>query len=87
MAALLARGADIHRKDVAGQTALHLAAVGGGPAVARALIAAGADPRVSDENGYTPVDVARCTAYRFFLRQNAHLATFRPNVVVEQDQS
>lgn len=57
--ALLTRGADIQRRGPSGQTALHCAACGGGALVARVLVAAGADPGAPDDNGSTPVDVAR----------------------------
>jgi len=60
LAALLTRGADILRKGPYGETALHFAALGGGALVARALVAAGADPSATNEKGETPVDVARC---------------------------
>lgn len=59
VAALLTRGADIRQKGPLGETALHFAALGGGALVARALVAAGADPRTPNEKGNTPVDVAR----------------------------
>lgn len=60
MAALLTRGADIRRRGPSGQTALHCAAFGGGALVARTLVAAGADPGAANDDGSTPVDVARC---------------------------
>ena len=59
MAALVRRGANVRHRSPAGHTALHLAALGGGPLVARILVAAGADPDVPNDQGDKPMGVAR----------------------------
>ncbi len=48
VAALLARGADVHRINDRGQTVLAAAVFKGEEAIVRALLAAGADPHAGD---------------------------------------
>jgi ankyrin repeat protein len=45
----------VDERDWMEQTALHCAAMGGRDALARALLAAGADPDAADESGCTPL--------------------------------
>jgi hypothetical protein len=59
---LLARGGDaleLDARDQLGFTALHLAAQGGRAEAIRLLLQAGADPSIRNNNGRTPLDVAR----------------------------
>jgi ankyrin repeat protein len=52
-------GADVNKQCEHGRTALHMAAAWGHADVARLLIESGADPTITDDEGMTPVDVAR----------------------------
>lgn len=58
---LLARGADIHHRDVSGSTALHHAAAHGNLHAVDALVAAGADLDLANRDGLTPLGLARTT--------------------------
>jgi ankyrin repeat protein len=55
---LIARGAEVDIKNAPCQRPLHFAAKGGYLNAARALIAAGADPKARDLEGKTPTDLA-----------------------------
>jgi ankyrin repeat protein len=55
---LLERGADVHRGASDRSTALHWAALSGGPRTVRALLEAGADPTALSDAGLTPTAVA-----------------------------
>ncbi len=55
---MLERGADVHRVDHRGNSALHFAALGGDPEVAGLLLAARAPTAVNDDEK-TPAEVAR----------------------------
>lgn len=58
--ALLDKGrADVNRPGENGLTALHLAVLKKDPVVVRLLMAAGADPDITDDTGRTPVDFAK----------------------------
>ncbi len=56
---LLEFGAEVDARNDAGQTALMLAAEGGGLECIRALLGAGADRKLKDRRGKTPLDLAR----------------------------
>jgi ankyrin repeat protein len=56
---LLARGADVHRRQQAGLTPLHGAAFEGSEEMIRLLLAHGADRDAKSEAGKTPMDLAR----------------------------
>ena len=53
--ALIAAGAVVDARSVAGQTPLWWACNNGNTAVARVLLAAGADPNAQSTEGYTPL--------------------------------
>lgn len=58
--AYLTRGADANKVDGSGQNALHkFAALGIGRSAIRALVRAGANPRLEDRDGDTPLDLAQ----------------------------
>lgn len=59
VAELLLAGAALDTADPQGYRALHYAALLGAEAIAEQLIAAGADPRVLDADGASPMDIAR----------------------------
>lgn len=59
VAALLEAGADVNHQDVSGRTFLHSAVFGKHVNILRMLLAAGADPTITDIKGQTPFDVAR----------------------------
>lgn len=52
-------GVDLDACDCWGQTALHWPALHGHPLVVNILLEAGADPRIRNKNGQTPLDAAR----------------------------
>jgi ankyrin repeat protein len=56
MAALLARGAEVEARNAYGWTPLHVAAVGGDPAVVALLLQHGADVHAESHIGTTPLD-------------------------------
>jgi cytohesin len=56
---LVAAGADVNKRCEHGRTALHMAAAWGHADVARLLVESGGDPTIADDEGMTPVDVAR----------------------------
>jgi hypothetical protein len=58
---LVARGADVHHRDVSGSTALHHAAAHGNLHAIRALVSVGADRDLANRDGLTPLEVARAT--------------------------
>ena len=55
----IAAKTDLNKPNAAGLTPLHLAAAKGDPAIFKALIDAGADPKRKSSDGKTPLDVAR----------------------------
>jgi len=55
---LLARGADVHRRDASGSTALHHAAANGSSRAIAALAAAGAAVDAPNDQGFTPLMLA-----------------------------
>ena len=57
---LVEAGADVNRQCEHGRTALHMAAAWGHADVAQLLLENGADATIVDDEGMTPVDVARC---------------------------
>ena len=64
---LLARGADVHARDSAGGTALHVAARpwwGENAAIVAMLLAAGADARARNAAGSTPGELALAAGYQ-----------------------
>ena len=56
---LIQAGGDINEEDGIGWTPLHLASENGHVEVITALLAAGADKTIRDEDGKTPHDVAK----------------------------
>ena len=60
--ALLAAGAEVNARASYGVTPLHAAAANGTPAVIAALLAAGADASVVDDDGKTAFDHAEDNA-------------------------
>ena len=56
---LIQAGGDVNEKDVVGATPLHWASHYGHVEVITALLAAGADKTIKDEDGKTPHDVAK----------------------------
>ncbi|MFT7521319.1 MAG: ankyrin repeat protein [Kiritimatiellia bacterium] len=56
---LIQRGADVNRPDSLGTFAIHHAAGRGDLELILALLAAGADPRATNQSGKTPVQIAR----------------------------
>jgi hypothetical protein len=56
---LLAKGANVNARDNTGDTPLSLAAKNGEAAMARKLLARGADPALKNEEGLTAIDHAR----------------------------
>jgi CubicO group peptidase (beta-lactamase class C family) len=61
---LLAHGADVHTRDGAGRTPLHLAAERGHPEMARLLLANGADVNATTPDRLTALHLARRAGYR-----------------------
>jgi ankyrin repeat protein len=55
---LLDAGADVHAKDRFGRTAIHGAAIFGWNDLIEALVEAGGDPSIADDNDDTPLDYA-----------------------------
>ena len=55
----LQKGADVHYKDIRGQTPLHKAALMGSTAVTRVLVEAGASLSAVDNAGKTTHDLAQ----------------------------
>ncbi|HWB53743.1 MAG TPA: ankyrin repeat domain-containing protein [Tepidisphaeraceae bacterium] len=66
---LIQNGADVNRSTKAagafggGDTALHFAVEDQNPQLIRMLLAAGASKNVKDEEGYTPMDIAKWSNY------------------------
>lgn len=56
---LVARGCDVHLRDVKGRTPLHFAAAAGSLRAINTLVHGGAEVAAADENGHTPRDHAR----------------------------
>lgn len=56
---LIRAGVSLDQRDASGKTPLHIAAIFGHAAAARALIAAGADPEARSDDGRTPAQDAR----------------------------
>ena len=56
---LIEAGADVNKRCEHGRTALHMAAAWGHADVAQLLLENGADATIVDDEGMTPVDVAR----------------------------
>jgi ankyrin repeat protein len=56
MAVLLAQGAEVNARNAYGWTPLHVAAVGGDPAVVALLLRHGADVHAQSHIGTTPLD-------------------------------
>jgi ankyrin repeat protein len=59
---LLASGADFRQANSRGATALHEAVAGDTPAIVQSLVKKGADPRVTDNEGKTPLDYTSAIA-------------------------
>jgi ankyrin repeat protein len=55
----IAAKTDLNKKDSAGWTALHLAAMRGDLSIVKVLTEAGADVKIQGKDGQTPLDVAR----------------------------
>jgi len=55
VSALIAAGADVNARTLAGQTPLWWACNNGQAAAARELLAAGADPNIRNTEGYSPL--------------------------------
>jgi Ankyrin repeats (many copies) len=71
---LLASGLSVDDRDHAGRTPLHVAVmVGGSAALVRALLDAGANPRIENHHGHTPADLAEVygRGRLAFLREGA----------------
>jgi ankyrin repeat protein len=56
---LLRDGASVNARQTGGHSALHAAAAAGNTVMARRLLEHGADPDLADDDGRTPVDLAR----------------------------
>ncbi len=56
---LIQRGVDVRSKDYSGRTALHHAASTSRHEVVKQLLAGGADLEAKDNDGHTPIDIAR----------------------------
>lgn len=69
-AAPLDRGAAINLRDEDGDTALHVACEGEREEVVKLLVARGADLRIANKEGRTPVDAARKQRIRDLLLGN-----------------
>lgn len=73
---LQAAGADVNKKLLHGATALHIAAAEGKAELCARLVAVGADMQAQDDDGYTPLDVARdqllLPAWRALLQAGAN---------------
>lgn len=59
---LLRNGANVDQKDSHGRAALHLAVGRGDADTTRVLLEAGANPNVQDQDGVTPLNLARSYA-------------------------
>ncbi len=78
---LVNSGSDIHAvMPKNGMTPLHCAAISGTIDTVTALLAAGADPRIAEEEGYMPCEISRHPQIRALLRE----ATLRLYPVIEK---
>jgi ankyrin repeat protein len=60
---LIEHGANVNVIGPSGSTALHFAVGDRNPALIRILLAAGADPKIEDSQGYTPMFLAKSWGY------------------------
>ena len=69
---LIHNGADVQAKNVLHRTPLHLAAANGRLELGVMLLKAGADPHVTDINGWNPRQVAELNGHRPFQELLIH---------------